>query len=250
MLLNDFATMRILSENNPEEWFLSGFGRVVLAQERLYCRQMSSDAFGFYALQLGHAMRRLSDAPVRTYVTVGTDKQCRIAANWTALPFETESVDFVLLAHALESSAQPHAVLRESVRVLRPHGRLLIIGFNPWSLLGCRLSFMPWRSRWLSLPRVKDWLALLDMRVAQGQFAMFMPPHNSKKARRRLAWLEKAGRRWWPLGGGVYFLSAVKQTAGVHLIENLHYKLPAWRRLLARRAAPQIKANTTDGKVG
>ncbi|MBE8158947.1 MAG: class I SAM-dependent methyltransferase [Betaproteobacteria bacterium] len=220
-------------ENKPREWFATRFGRYVLAQERRYCGLMAGDCFGVFALHLGNPPRPPRRAPQRHCIAVGLDKECAVAADWTALPFAAESVDFVLLAHALESARAPHAVLREAVRVLRPHGRLLIAGFNPWSLLGMRLAELPWRKRWLSLLRVKDWLKLLDMSVTEGRFAVFMPPHESRRARRRFRWMEKAGRRWWPLGGGVYFISAVKTTPGAQLVGRLRYPPPSGRRRLA-----------------
>ena len=224
--------LTLSDENTSHKWFLSEFGQLVLAQERRYCNQMSGDVFGFYALQMGHADVPMTlRAAARNHAVVGCGEGCQIVTDWTALPFAAESMDFILLAHALEATQTPHAVLREAVRVLRPHGRLLIIGFNPWSLLGMPLTKMPWRQRWLSLRRLKDWLALLNMSVVEGRFAVFTPPH-SRKHRRRVGWMEKAGRRWWPLGGGVYFVSAIKQTSGVNLVGRLRYKLP----LLGRRA--------------
>lgn len=217
-----------IGENKPEEWFASGFGRWVLAQEIRHCRLMGGEVFGFYALQLGHR-RRILRAPVRTHAIVGIDRNCDIIADWTALPFAAESVDFVLLAHALEASGAPHEVLREAARVLRPQGRMLIVGFNPWSLLGAKFSAMPWRADWISLMRVKDWLALLHMSADEGRFAVFMPPHE-RRHRRRFGWMEKAGRRWWPLGGGVYFLSAIKRTPGMRMVGLLRRpRIPFWR---------------------
>ncbi|MGI9298158.1 MAG: class I SAM-dependent methyltransferase [Gammaproteobacteria bacterium] len=221
--------IQTVGENKPEEWFASGFGRWVLAQEVRYCRLMSGETFGFYAVQLGHRRRLTLRAPVRNHAVVGLDGGCDIVADWTALPFAAESVDFILLAHALEASGAPHAVLREAARVLRPRGRMLIVGFNPWSLLGARLAAMPWRGDWISLMRVKDWLALLNMSADEGRFAVFMPPHERRR-RKRFGWLEKAGRRWWPLGGGVYFLSAVKRTHGMRMIGRLRRRrLPSFR---------------------
>lgn len=220
--------IRPVRKKNPEDWFLSGFGRHVLAQERRYCAHMQGGVFGFYALQLGHCFRAMTRrAAVRNHVIVGGDSG-DIRADWTALPFADESVDFVLLAHALEAAHAPHAVLREAVRVLRPKGRLLVVGFNPWSLLGARLSALPWRRRWIPLMRLRDWLALLDMAVVEGRFAVFMPPHQGARWRRWLSWLEKAGRRWWPLGGGVYFLNAEKRVEGMRLVGKTNYRLPAW----------------------
>lgn len=215
-----------IGENKPERWFASGFGRWVMAQEQHYCKRMLGEMFGFYALQLGHRQRSLTRAaPMRNHAIIGFGNGCQVLADWTALPFASETVDCVLLAHALEAAATPHAVLREAVRVLRPQGRLVVIGFNPWSLLGARLAVIPWRERWLPLRRVKDWLALLEMSVVEGQFAVFMPPHQ-RRARRQLGWLEKAGRRWWPLCGGVYFLNTIKHLPTMHPVGRLNYRLP------------------------
>lgn len=144
-------------------------------------------------------------------------------------------MDFIVLQHALDAADAPHAVLREAVRALRPDGRLLIVGFNPISLLGASvgLTSLPWRGRWLTLRRIKDWLALLDMSVVEGRFAVFLPPLYRREARRRMGWMEKAGRRWWPLCGGVYFISAVKHRLGMRVIiphfskNRLPRRLPA-----------------------
>ena len=59
-------------------------------------------------------------------------------AHWHELPFDAQSIDLILLPHALEFIDNPHEVLREVDRVLRPEGRVLILGFNPWSLFGLR----------------------------------------------------------------------------------------------------------------
>lgn len=211
----------------PERWFAAGFGRLVAAQEQRYCDRLAADSFGFFGVQLGMPARRLMRrSPVLRLARIGVGKGCDIAADWGALPLADDSADVVLLAHALESAPEPRAVLREAVRVLRPEGRLVIIGFNPWSLLGFfgKSARAPWRENWLSLARVKDWLALLQITVARGMFAVFLPPFAESKTRRRFAFLERAGRRWWPLAGGVYFLLGIKRRGGMRLIT------PAFRR--------------------
>ena len=219
------TTMLIQDDNNggiaPEQWFDGGFGRLVAAQEQRLCDRLAADSFGFYAVQLGMPNRRLMRrSPVLNNARVGFGEGCDIIADWSALPFADESADLVLLAHALEAAAEPQAVLREAVRVLRPEGRLVIVGFNPWSLLGAfaRPARAPWRDNWLSLARVKDWLSLLQINVTRGMFAVFLPPVASNRNRRRLAWLERAGRRWWPLAGGVYFLLGIKRRAHLRII--------------------------------
>lgn len=219
-----------------ERWFGGGFGRLVAAQEQRFCDRLAADIFGFYGVQLGMPRRRLMRrSPVLLRVRAGLESGCEIAADWSALPLADESADLVLLAHALEAAEEPRAVLREAVRVLRPEGRLLIVGFNPWSLLAAfaRPAGAPWRGRWLSLARVKDWLALLQITVTRGMFAVFLPP-VSRARRRRFGWLELAGRRWWPLAGGVYFLLGIKRREGMRLVAPA-FKKP--RRLPAARVA-------------
>ncbi len=54
------------------------------------------------------------------------------------LPFRSNSVDGVILHHALESVTDPRVALREVTRVLSPGGRVVVCGVNPFSLLGLR----------------------------------------------------------------------------------------------------------------
>ena len=55
-----------------------------------------------------------------------------VVSDWQALPFANESVDVVVLLHALEQTHHPMQVLAEISRVLRPNGHVLLIGFNTW----------------------------------------------------------------------------------------------------------------------
>ncbi|WP_049753563.1 methyltransferase domain-containing protein [Alkalilimnicola ehrlichii MLHE-1] len=54
------------------------------------------------------------------------------------LPLRKESVDLLLLAHALDCSADPASLIREAVEVLAPEGELWVLGFNAWSTWGLR----------------------------------------------------------------------------------------------------------------
>lgn len=163
------------------------------------------------------------------------------------LPFQTESIDLLVLAHALEVCDDPHHLLREAQRVLIPEGRLVILGFNPFSPWRLRRTtrsvnrFPPSGHRWISLPRIKDWLKLLNFDLGAGGASAcgaFVPPFDSEKWLSRLQWMDPAGRRWWPMAGGVYFLMAVKRVHHMQLIG------PHWRekrQLAANRAAAAPK---------
>src|SRR5258707_1353945 len=133
------------------------------------------------------------------------------------------------MAAVLQFAAEPPAVLREVDRVMMPEGRLIIVGFNPWSLWGLRSAVgpsresYPWNGRFVSLLRVKDWLALLGFDVSAGRLTGYAPPFDSEKLRSRFGFMEPAGDRWWAVGGAVYMLQAIKRVRGMRLLT------PAWQ---------------------
>jgi hypothetical protein len=75
---------------------------------------------------------------------------------------------------------------------------------------------------------------------------------RTEKWLRRFGFLEAAGDRWWPFGGGVYFLHGIKRVPGMRLIT------PRWERSAAKskglapvphrmRDDEQAVARTRDG---
>ncbi len=232
--------------NDPvaaQVWLDSPLGQYVARREQHYFDGAVADIFGYHALQLGMSdweLLRASRIPLRVRVAGSGDVGLR--ADFRDLPVDTGSVDLMLLPHTLEYSGDPHQVVREAARVLRPEGRLLLSGFNPVSLWGVRRLFggqqaFPWNGRFIQLSRVKDWFALLGLEIVAGAMAGYAPPCTSQQWLDRFSFMEKAGDRWWPFGGGVYFLQAIKRVRGIRLI------MPRWgERASAKKrlaAAPE-----------
>ena len=94
----------------------------------------------------------------------------------------------------------------------------------------------------MSLPRVKDWLALLGFDVNAGRLIAYSPPFDSEKLRRRFGFMEPAGDRWWAIGGAVYMLQAIKRVRGMRLIT------PAWQERAAREK-PLAAAAKRQGHI-
>ncbi|MBS1146038.1 MAG: methyl-transferase [Proteobacteria bacterium] len=118
-------------------WFETPLGQHLLFREQRYFDQAVSDVFGFNAVQVGlpHIdFLRNSRIPLR--VSCAVEAPAQVNADPMFLPFENQSLDLLLLPHVLEFSSNPHQVLREAERVLRPEGRLVLAGFNPRSLWG------------------------------------------------------------------------------------------------------------------
>lgn len=235
-------------------WFATAPGQYLLAWEQARFDEAVVDLFGYNAVQLGLpqlqalAANRMPHRWLAVPEALGSNLPPGVAlvTHAAALPFEAQSLDLLLLPHTLELSADPHAVLREVERVLRPEGRVVISGLNPASLWGLRqyrahalARLGLGHSRWarLYLPeagefighwRLRDWLRLLSFEVESCRMGAYRPAVRSEKWLQRFQWMDRVGARWWPPLGAVYFLVAVKRVRGMHLLG------PAWK---PRRAA-------------
>lgn len=229
-MLNTHATSSAEAAHALHDWLSTPLGSYVLEQERAYLDEAVTDIFGFNAVQLGLAHIDFLQASRIPYkYTIAPTEGATIRAQFDALPIESQSVDLLILPHILEFADNPHEILREVDRVMMPEGRVIILGFNPWSLWGAKRAMtyrekdFPWRGHFVSLVRLKDWLALLGFDVSAGKLACYVPPCKSEKWLERFAFMEAAGDRWWGIAGGVYMLQAIKRVHGVRLIT------PNWR---------------------
>jgi SAM-dependent methyltransferase len=234
------------------DWFQTPPGRYLLAWERAQLDLAVADIFGFHALQLGLteldalAANRM---PHRWLATQVPASGAAIVTDFSALPFPANSLDLVVLPHSLELAPDPHTTLREVERVLVPEGRVVICGLNPASLWGLRQRrahlyhrlgfgqlFLP-QKEFIGYWRLRDWLRLLGFEVEVGRFGCYRPALSSEKWLQHFAWMDRAGDRWWPILGAVYFLVAVKRVRGMTLLS------PAWKASRAMASAPVSVAN-------
>jgi len=219
----------------------------VLDWERSQFDSAVEDVFGFRAMQVGMPeLDFLAHNRIPYRFTLALEAGAAVAADPLQLPVASQSLDLVALPHALESHLDPHALLREAERVLRPEGQVVISGFNNASLWGLRRWFArgrgasPWDARFIGLLRLKDWLQLLSFELNGGRFGCYAPPLANPVWRARFDFMDRAGPRWWPILGGLYVVRAVKRVHGMRLIT------PAWRKERARRrraVAPMPQRN-------
>lgn len=146
------------------------------------------------------------------------------------LNYDDESVDLVVLPFTLDWHHNPHHILREVERILVHEGRLIIYGFNPYSLWGLRnkLSRFPYlpipNKEQITLQKTKDWLQLLSFEIDRGQLACYEPAFMNKKRLQKCAFMNKAGNRWWPFAGAVFYLSATKRHINPSLVGPVTHK--------------------------
>lgn len=203
------------------EWLQTPLGEHLMQTELSLLENMINRRFGYHLLQLSCAdINVFDDSPIghKFSLTPSTKVQNgSIVAQAEAFPLAGESVDMVVLHHALDYSDDPHQLLREADRVLIAGGHLLIIGFNPFSTWGARHKFSrsvgksPWQSNLLSSMRLSDWLKLLDFKIEQVHYGLYSLPINSSKLIRYSSFMGKLAQRLnWPTGG-IYVISAKKQ---------------------------------------
>ncbi len=170
-------------------WLDTKAGKALFVQECQLANAVLERVFGDQIVQIGDwgpAGELLAEA--RTQAALIFSPHVANGSHALSQPdrlaIRTDSVDAVLLPHTLELSADPHAVLREVHRILRPDGRLIVLGFNPlswWGLLH-KLSVTGYPEgmlRHISTRRICDWLRLLNLRVDEVQACYLTPARNS-----------------------------------------------------------------------
>ena len=139
-------------------------------------------------------------------------------SNYMELPLMSDTIDVMLLHHALEFSASPKAVLTEASRVVMPGGHLILCMLNPYGPMGLLkfpmqlFSKQPqYRFHNLRMSRIMDWLSLLNFHVVQIEHGAYNPPLISS------CWVEQDSR-WERVCqkirftlGNIYMIHAVKR---------------------------------------
>ena len=152
--------------------------------------------FGYHCLQVGDLggadLLNASRILGRTVVDIDGRAPRRpyplVSGAATSLPIDSHAVDVVILPHVLEFETRPHEALREASRVLVPEGSLVILGFNPVSVIGLRRVFRhraeeaPWCGTYFGAGRLRDWLTLLGFDIVD-QRPCFASTHVTRPGR-------------------------------------------------------------------
>ena len=231
--VNDLAT----ASEGIRHWLGSDFGRYLLSRERRILRQKCSKLPGYRMLRLG-----LSEDPetlhcfdhIHCFSMHPSEFKAGHAAisDYMELPLMSETIDVMLLHHALEFSTSPKAVLAEAGRVVMPGGHMILCMFNPYGPMGLLkfplqlFSKQPQYSfHNLRMGRVIDWLSLLNFHVVQIEHGGYNLPLNSLSFSEGDSRWERACQKIrFPLGN-VYMIHAVKRVP-----RGTKTASPLWKR--------------------
>jgi len=213
-------------------WLETGTGAALLREESRQVAVVFDNIFGDQFLQIGcwgaaDLFRR--SARTKRYAVVAAQRGPGVdfVSSPEDLAVVSDSIDAVFLPHVLETTDDPHAVLREVDRILRPDGHVVIAGFNPWGWWGVRHylsrgAFPAGGQRMISESRVRDWLILLDYNVQPARFHHVAAPlYRPSRHRENLVDGPDAddgssvgpaasGRHWNPLAS-CYLLTARRE---------------------------------------
>lgn len=208
-----------------QSWFATPLGRLLAEAERSVLDPYLDRLSGWNLLQIGgfgEGVRVLRANTARQWLTNGPDTgavDCRLRPE--ALPFQSATMDIVVLVHCLEFSENPHQVLREAERVLAADGTLLVLTFNLLSLWGLAHGLpglrrrAPWCGDYYTGRRISDWARLLGLEVTEVEGCFYRPPINRERLQQHLRALERWGPRCLPWLSAVNLVVAQKRVAGL-----------------------------------
>ena len=129
-------------------------------------------------------------------------RSCVADPHW--LPFPENALDLIVLPHALEFTDDPHQLLREVYRAMRPEGQIVIAGFNPFSLFGAKRYFGRGRRRRGTATSSRSTGSRTGSRCSASRSPAAASTATCRRSRRRsgcarFGFFETAGDRWWPI---------------------------------------------------
>lgn len=208
-----------------------------LLRERLFAiwpdlRGQSVLGIGFAAPYLrlwrGQAERCIALTPAHMGATRWPVGQANLActAEEDALPFLDLSFDRVLLVHGLEAADNARRLLRETWRVLKDDGRLLVVAPNRAGAWAYSERTPFGHGQPYSFGQLGRLLAASLYRVERRDSVLWMPPIGPRLVLRTADFCEGTGRRLLPGMAGLILSEAVKDVyAGMPLKRVLRRQL-------------------------
>jgi SAM-dependent methyltransferase len=208
-------------------WFKTPIGAIYRRSESALLSQKLSENFRAEVLQLDfvgwedefHEAMRFAHYTILDNLTSDETQYTRVVGDADSLPIETHSIDIVIMPHTLEFESNPHQVLREVARVLKPEGIVLLMGFNPWAIwhlprfVPKARQKSPWNGRFISRYRVVDWLKLLNFDIEVSRGCCLFPVLKQPSLEQQNKLFEKVAA-WLPFMPAAYFIMGVKRLAG------------------------------------
>ena len=206
-----------------EQWFSTSMGQEFLRQQRAAIDGMLPTLFGYHLMQLSvmRDLRLWDSSKIHHRFALSPVAGEGIGALYEdgRLPLESDSVDVVIGHHILDYSQSPHQLLKELCRVVLPSGYILIVGFNPLSMVGLYsviarfAGSSVWHNHALSTKRLVDWMTLMDFSVQKVEYGFYQPPFGALSEHRLSTCFNQHMLKSQSPFGGFYAILAKKEVA-------------------------------------
>src|SRR5205807_1878486 len=103
----------------------------------------------------------------------------------TSVPLESSTVDVVCVSSLLHEVDEPHLVVEEIYRVLKPGGKVLVVAPAHYDVDYWYRTVFPWRRWWGRLARVNPLAARFTRRELRRLFGRFVEHRIHKRQLRR-----------------------------------------------------------------
>lgn len=242
-----------LSRSLLADWYATALGREVDAAVAAAVERCLADSHGERGLQVGATARSrdlLAAARLGHRMYLCADGNDGLTADPEQLPLASDSINLLVLCHVIEFHQRPQAVLAEAERVLRGEGRVLLIAFNAWSLLGLchwlKGGAMPEGvARMPGVWQLRTWCRSHGLELEHRGGCWRRPPVHNPRVRQMLAWMER-GHRVFDRWGGIQILRLEKRRTPFNPIPLQG----RWRRELgARPSNPEPTARVPNRHV-
>ena len=206
------------------DFYRSVLGQVARRMIRRAIQRVWPDLHGMRLLGIGYATPFLSALSGETERTIAVMPATLGVLRWPPegrnlvtlaeegeLPFADYSIDRVVLVHAIETSDEVRAMLKEIWRVLAGGGRVLVVAPNRRGIWA-RLDRTPFGSgRPYTMSQLSQLLRDEQFTPVGGDAALFIPPAKGRMMLRSAPAWERIGKRWFPTFAGVLMVEATKQ---------------------------------------
>jgi SAM-dependent methyltransferase len=223
-------------QDHFKNWIATKYGQYIIQKESSALKNILPDINSHRMMQLGlvsqlnlslksHHLHSFSFGPLNTNILNSA------VSDFDTLPLPSATIDTVFLHHALEFSQHPHEVLKEASRVLKPSGYIVMVIFNPVSMLGllkfpARLlsSNAVWRHHGLRRGRVLDWLKLLSIMPAKSLPRSYSLPCSYFSRRNAGGFLARIAKKYQMFFGAFYIIVAKKYVSRAIFSENTSWE--------------------------
>jgi SAM-dependent methyltransferase len=204
----------------PKHWQELSQGEIARVELEKALEPIVERIFGYYLVKVGSLSSQISlpTCPIKNQFSCAlhVENYNHVCAKSAKLPFQNNSVDAFVILGELDFAQDPHQIIREIDRAITADGRVVIAGFNPFSIAGI-IKYLPinrknilHEGRFFTASRIKDWLQLLNFEIVHQENLIYSSLFMSKRLNSQSA-IQQLCKRYLPGLSSMYIIEARKR---------------------------------------